>query len=80
MAADHSGDYHKGEMDIHEQAATFDMFTGMAKWGSLVIAVGLLFFTVWFAVKGAGFIPAAISAFVVAVVGFLALKKGANAH
>jgi hypothetical protein len=32
-----AGDYHRGEMDIHEQAATFAALASMTKWGSLGI-------------------------------------------
>jgi hypothetical protein len=78
--AEPSHDYHRGEMDIHEQQATFHGFNLMTKWGSLIIAVGTLFFTLWFC-TGAGFIGAAISAFVVAVIGVLVLRdKKSAAH
>ena len=30
-----SSDYHRGEMDIQEQVATFDLFMALTKWGSL---------------------------------------------
>ena len=71
--------YHRGEMDIHEQAETFSGFVGMTKWGSLILAVGLLFVTVWFC-TGAGFGAAFISAAVVAALGILLLKGGKPAH
>lgn len=78
--AEPSHDYHRGEMDIHEQQATFDGFNLMTKWGSLIIAVGTLFFTLWFC-TAAGFIGAFISAFVVAVIGVLVLRdKKSAAH
>ncbi|UDF04452.1 aa3-type cytochrome c oxidase subunit IV [Asticcacaulis sp. AND118] len=80
MAGHEAGDYHKGEMDIHEQSETYDLFMGLTKWGSLIIAVGLLFFVLWFAVKGAGFVIAAAVSVVVAVIGFLLLKKKPDAH
>ena len=68
-----SGDYHRGEMDIHEQARTYTSFLVFYKWGSLALAVGLLFFSLWFAV-GTGFITAFVSSVVLAVLGVLALK------
>jgi Bacterial aa3 type cytochrome c oxidase subunit IV len=82
MADPHSdqSDYHKGEMDIHEQASSYELFMNVTKWGSLVVTVCLLFFIVWFAVKGAGLMPAFISAAVVAVLGFYMLKKKPDAH
>lgn len=80
MAGHQSGDYHKGEMDIHEQSETYDLFMGLTKWGSLIIAVGILFFVLLFAVKGAGFFIAGFVSAVVAVIGFLVLKKKPDAH
>lgn len=81
MADHHSshGEYHKGEMDTHEQASTFDMFVGMTKWGSLALAVGLVFFVILFAVKGGDFFLASGAAFAIAVVGWFMLKKNPNA-
>ena len=78
--AEPSHDYHRGEMDIHEQQATFDGFNLMTKWGSLILAVGTLFFTLGFCTE-AGFIGAFISAAVVAVIGTLVLRdKKSAAH
>lgn len=76
-----ASDYHRGEMDIHEQKSTFDLFIGMTKWGSLAIAAGVLFFTMLFCTS-AGFIGAAAAALVVTVVGVLVLraKPDAAAH
>jgi hypothetical protein len=47
-----AGDYQRGEMDIHEQSATFEAFGKMTKWGSLAIAVLLLTITLWFCTVG----------------------------
>jgi NhaP-type Na+/H+ and K+/H+ antiporter len=75
-----AGDYHRGEMDISEQAATFAAFNGMAKWGSLGIATLLLFITLLFCTP-AGFIGAVIPAAVLLVVGIVFLReKPATAH
>jgi NhaP-type Na+/H+ and K+/H+ antiporter len=75
-----AGDYHRGEMDISEQAATFAAFNGMAKWGSLSIATLLLFITLLFCTP-AGFIGAVIPAVVLLVVGIVFLReKPATAH
>ena len=41
-------DYHRGEMDIHEQVATYNAVMGMTKWGSLALAVALLALVLWF--------------------------------
>ena len=73
-----SSDYHRGEMDIHEQSATYASFLGMSKWGSLAIAVMVLFPTIWFCTK-AGFLAALITSVIVLVVGVL-LLRGKSAH
>ncbi len=72
-------DYHRGEMDITEQQATFDGFNLMTKWGSLIISVGVLFFTLWFCTD-AGFIGAFISSAVLAVIGYLVLREKKPTH
>ena len=65
--------YQRGQMAIREQEQTFNLFLGMAKWGSLAAASLLLFFTLWFC-TGAGFLAAAIAAVVVAAIGVAVLK------
>ncbi len=77
--AEPSHDYHRGEMDITEQQATFDGFNLMTKWGSLILAVGTLFFTLWFCTD-AGFLGGAISAAVLAVLGYLVLREKKSTH
>jgi len=79
--ADHASDYSRGNMDIREHKATFALFMGMTKWGSLAIADLLVFITLWFCTK-AGFMGAAVTAIVLLVLGVLALKekKSAAAH
>ena len=75
-----AGDYHRGEMDIHEQSATFEAFGKMTKWGSLAIAVLLLTITLWFC-TAAGFIGGVIPGIVLAVVGVVFLReKPVSAH
>ncbi len=74
-----SNDYHRGEMDITEQAATFAGFNVLTKWGSLFIATGTLFVTLWFCTK-AGFIGAFVSAAVMAVLGILVLREKKTSH
>lgn len=68
-----TGDYHRGEMDVHEQARTYHNFLAAYKWCSLILAAGILFFSLIFAV-GVGFIGSAVTAFVVLVIGFLVLR------
>ena len=72
--AEHASDYTRGDMDIEAHKASFHAFVLMSKWGSLTIASGLLFFTMWFCTS-AGFLAALVSAVVVAVVGTLILRE-----
>ena len=75
-----AGDYQRGEMDIHEQSATFEGFGKFTKWGSLAIATLLLTITVWFCTP-AGPLPAFGAGIVLAVLGFVFLReKPAAAH
>lgn len=74
-------DYHRGEMDIREQTSTFHLVMGLTKWGSLALAASLLFLVLWFCTD-TGFVGAAITGAVLAVLGVVALreKKSAAAH
>lgn len=75
-----AGDYHRGEMDIQEQAATFAAFNNMTKWGSLAVAVLLLFITLLFCTS-AGFIGSAIAAVALLAAGVFFLRdKPVPAH
>lgn len=74
MADPHTADAHDshdayahGTQEISEQVATFSLFQGMAKWGSLGIAALLAFLTIWF-MPGGSFMAGAI-VFVVMMVG-----------
>ena len=81
MAGDHS-DYQRGHMDIAEQAATFDLVMGLTKWGSLAVAVGVLFFTLLFC-TATGFLGSAAFAFVLLAAGIFFLRskpETAGAH
>ena len=73
-----AADYHRGEMDITEQSATYVGFLSLSKWGSLAIIAGLLFFTLWLCVH-AGFFRAAIAAVVVIALGIILLRSKAPA-
>ena len=78
MADPHHADSHdayvRGSQEIGEQASTFDMFMGMAKWGSLIIAALLLFLTIWFQ-PGGSFVAGLIAAVVILVAGWFFLKS-----
>ena len=76
---DHSHDtYVRGEMDIEQHKSTYELFGNMTKWGSLILAVVLVFVVLLTCVKGAGVITAAIVAVVVAIVGWALLRKKAD--
>ena len=66
--------YHHGDMDIHEQAATFRLVMGITKWGSLTIASLVLFLTLWFC-TGVGFGGALFSAVVLVALGVIFLRS-----
>ena len=79
--ADAPSDYHRGEMDISEQSKTFHGFIAMTKWGSLAIAVAILFLALIFSAH-ANFFQAAGAAIVVLALGIWILreKKSAGGH
>ena len=72
-----ASEYHRGDMDIHEQASTYHAFNVGAKWGSLAIGVLVLFLTLYFCTD-ANFITSAAVSVVLLVLGivFLREKKG----
>lgn len=72
-------DYHRGEMDIQEQASTFHAFNQMTKWGSLALSAALTALVLWFCTS-AGFMAGLIAAVVVAVAGFFFLKEKPQQH
>lgn len=78
MAAE-GHDYHRGNMDIREQANTFHAFNAWTKWGSLVMAVVLLTLTLWFATE-AGFFGGLITGLVVLAVGIWVLRERKPKH
>lgn len=43
-----ASDYHRGDMDIHEQTATYHLFVLLTKWGSLALAALLVFLVLAF--------------------------------
>ncbi|MCR5878476.1 aa3-type cytochrome c oxidase subunit IV [Phenylobacterium sp. J367] len=73
-------DYHRGEMDISEQTATYALVMGMTKWGSLATAALILWLTLWFCTE-TGFLGATVAAVALTVIGVVALReKSAAAH
>jgi len=77
--AEQASDYHRGDMDITEQVTTFRDAMTVTKWSCLVIAVGVLFFTLLFCTD-TGFFGSLIPAVIVAAVGVFALKSRAPTH
>jgi len=69
-----SDSYVRGSQEIREQETTFGAFMGMTKWGSLAIAVLLVFLTLWFQ-PGGSLVTAFITGVVLSVAGFFALKS-----
>lgn len=72
-------DYHRGEMDIREQVATFDGVMAATKWGSLAVTVGVLFFTLLFCTQ-TGFGGSAGAALALLALGVFGLRERASAH
>lgn len=73
-----ASDYHRGEMDISEQTATYHLVMALTKWGSLAISAFVLFITLLFCTK-AGFIGSAITALVLVAAGIIALREKKSA-
>jgi len=69
-----AAEYHRGDMDIHEQQATFRLVIGITKWGSLIIAAGVLFLVLWFC-TATGFLGAAATGIVVLALGITFLRS-----
>lgn len=73
-------DYVRGSQEISEQEATFALFGGLTKWGSLHTAAILLFLVLWFMPNGSFFLAVG-GLIVLEVAGWFALKaKKAPAH
>lgn len=69
-----ASEFHHGDMDIHEQQATYHLFMAMTKWGSLALAALLVLLVLWFCTP-AGFVGGLISAVVVVALGVLLLRE-----
>lgn len=77
MADNH--EYHRGEMNISEQAATYHWFMGLSKWGSMFLAALLALLVFWFCTP-LGFFPGAIAFVVVLAAGWFLLRDKPEAH
>ena len=72
--------YHRGEMDISEQAATYGIFMLLTKWGSLAIAALLVLLVLWFCTP-AGFLVGLGVSLAMTVIGIFILRdKPDTAH
>jgi hypothetical protein len=69
-----AAEYHRGDMDIHEQVSTFHLVMGITKWGSMVLAATVAFLTLWFC-TGAGFLGALFTAVVIVALGVTFLRS-----
>ena len=77
--AKQASEYHRGEMDIHEQAKTYEFVMAMTKWGSLAVAALVLMLTLWFCTP-AGFLGALATGVVVTAIGIDVLRGGGEGH
>ena len=73
-----ASEYHRGEMDISEQAATYGVFMLLTKWGSLAIAALLVLLVLWFCTP-AGFLSGLVASLAVTVIGILLLRDKPDA-
>jgi hypothetical protein len=72
--ADHASDYRHGDMDVQEHLVTYQAFGRMYKWGALIAASVILFFSTWLCAH-AGFLQAAILTIIVLALGIFALTR-----
>jgi hypothetical protein len=72
-------DYHRGEQDIHEQQATFQLVMTATKWSIVALAALITFLALWFC-TAAGFFNALLVAVVITVVGVVALRERPSTH
>jgi hypothetical protein len=77
--AEHASDYIHGQMDVRQNEASFHGFMALTKWGSLAVAVILLFFTSWICTD-AGFLGGLILAVIVLALGIVFLRDKPGAH
>lgn len=78
--AEHDAEaYQKGSQEISEQESTWRLFTALAKWCALGMAVLIFWLTLWFMPNG-GFFGASVSAIVLGVAGWWYLRSKPAAH
>ena len=72
--AGHATDESHGQMDITEQSASFDLFVRFTKWGSLAVAVIVLWATLMFCTT-TGFIGSVVAAVILLALGVYLLRE-----
>ena len=72
--AEHATDHTHGQMDIAEQSASFDLFIKFTKWGSLAVAVMVLWATLMFCTS-TGFVGAVVAAVILLALGVYLLRE-----
>ena len=72
--AEHATDYTHGQMDISEHSASFDLFIRFTKWGSLAVAVLVLWATLTFCTT-TGFVGAVVAAVLLLAAGIWYLRE-----
>ena len=71
-------EYHHGDMDISEQAATYGGFMVLTTWGSLAIAALLILLVLWFCTP-AGFLTGLGVSLAMTVIGIVVLREKPDA-
>ena len=77
--AEAASDYHRGEMDIHAQQATFHSVMVASKWATLAVVAGVAFLTLWFC-TAAGFGSALLVAIIIVALGVFFLRERPATH
>jgi hypothetical protein len=72
--AEHATDHTHGQMDIAEQTASFDLFVKFTKWGSLAVAVMVLWASLQFCTS-TGFVGSVVAAVILLAAGVYFLRE-----
>jgi hypothetical protein len=72
--AEHASDHTHGHMDIAEQSASFDLFIKFTKWGSLAVAVLVLWATLMFCTS-TGFVGSVVASLILLAAGVWFLRE-----
>jgi hypothetical protein len=75
-----ASEYHRGEMDISEQAATYGIFMLLTKWGSLAIAALLVLLVLWFCTPACFLVGLGVSLAMTVIGIFILRDKPDAAH